>query len=419
MYAEALMSKTIMILGAGEGQLNFVRICKERGYRVICVSIAGDYPCFKICDTSYHVDTRDKERILEIAQNEQIHAITTDQTDVSVLSVAYVAEHMGLKDIGCDCARRFTNKYSMRCQAKKAGLPVPDFAKAATLVEALEAAHSIGYPVIIKPVDSSGSRGVVKISSDEELRANFAYSLGKSQAQDVIVEKFIRGKEYLADGFAMDHQYVTLDVGDKEYFAVENLFVSKMCMFSSVKNLEDPTSHLVKETNDAIIRAFDLPFGITHAEYLYCEEDHKVYLVECAARGGGVYLSSDLTPLASGFDTNTALIDYLMEDRKIFVDEDRLDNKVSAWLCFAFPEGILTSFDGIDAVMKIPGVHKFCCDGFHVGMKTKALRDDSGKYGPILLSGSNRADCYKIIERVKETFSATIQTEQGLAGLVW
>ncbi len=408
-----------MILGAGEGQLNFVRICKERGYRVICVSIAGDYPCFRLCDASYYIDTRDKEAILQAAKKECIDAITTDQTDVSVLSVAYVAEQLGLKGIGVDCAKRFTNKYEMRCQAKKAGLPVPDFAKAASLDEALEAARSIGYPVIIKPVDSSGSRGVIKVSSDEQLTQNFAYSLGKSQVHDVIVEKFIQGKEYLADGFAMDHQYLTLDVGDKEYFAVENLFVSKMCMFSSVRNLEDPVATLVKETNDALIKAFALPFGITHAEYLYCHEDHKVYLVECAARGGGVYLSSDLTPLASGFDTNSALIDYLVEDRKTFVDEAKLDNKVSAWLCFAFPDGVLTALEGVEDVLAIEGVHKFCRDGFHVGMTTKALRDDSGKYGPILLAGKNRKACYEIIEKVKKTFSAIIQTEHGPAGLVW
>ncbi|MBQ7617366.1 MAG: ATP-grasp domain-containing protein [Desulfovibrio sp.] len=413
------MAKTIMILGAAEGQLNLVKICKKRGYRVICVSIAGNYPCFALADQSYYVDTRAKEEILKLAQSQKIDAITTDQTDVSVPSVAYVAEKLGLKGIGVDKALIFTNKYAMRQKAKAKGLAVPDFGKAQTLKEAQDLAARIGYPLIIKPVDSSGSRGVFKINNAEELAFNFATAQAKSLQGMVIIEEFIRGKEYLADGFAMAHKYQTLDVGDKEYFALQNRFVSKMCMFSSVNNLEDEQAKLVRKTNDALLQAFDLPFGITHAEYILRDEDKQVYLVECAARGGGVYLSSDLTPLACGFDTNTALLDYLLEDKVTMPREEELDHKVAAWLAFAFPTGVLTSFGGIEEVTKLQGVHRFISTNFKLGLKTEAPKDDSGKYGPILLFGPNRAFCYELISKIKQTFWATIQTAEGPKGLIW
>ena len=83
--------KKIMILGAGAGQLPFINICKQKGAFVVAISPKGDYPGIKAADSFYDCDTRDKERILEIARKEHIDAITTDQTDVSVPAAAYVA----------------------------------------------------------------------------------------------------------------------------------------------------------------------------------------------------------------------------------------------------------------------------------------------------------------------------------------
>lgn len=411
--------KTIMILGAAEGQLPFLNICKNKGYRTIVVSVPGDYPGFKLADKAYYCDTRDKEQILQIARDEHIDAITTDQTDVSVMSVAYVAEKLGLRGIGCDNALKFTNKYEMRKAAREAGICVPDFKKITSIEDAEAAVSEMGYPVIIKPVDSSGSRGVFKINNIEELRENYPISASKSLIGDVIMEQFIVGKEYLADGFAMDNEYHTLDVGEKEFFDVPNIFVSRMCMFSSANKLTTRQENMVKETNDKLIRAFGLPFGITHAEYIYSPEKDAVYLVECAARGGGVFLSSDLTPMASGFNTNEALIDYIVEGNVKKVCPDELEKKVSAWVCFSFPEGKIKTISKVDETKAIPGVEKVIMSSVYEGMETHPLRDDSGKYGPILVVEESKEACYSVIEKVRDTLCIDVETSEGLKGLIW
>lgn len=411
--------KKVMLLGAGSGQLPFLNICKSKGYFVIVVSVAGNYPCFERADKSYFVDTRNKEEILKIALAEKIDAIMTDQTDVSVPTVAYVAEKMNLRGIGYETSLKFTNKYLMRQAARNAGVAVPDFDKASTLTDAKKIAAKIGYPVIIKPVDSSGSRGVIRLDSEEDLIINFDTAKNFSLASEVIIEKFIRGKEYLVDGYAMNYGYWNLDLGIKEQFDLKENYVSKMCMFSSLKLINNNVGKLVLETNKKLVKEMHLKFGITHAEYLYNYEDNRIYLVEIAARGGGVYLSSDLTPLASGFNTNVAIIDYLVEGKETFINIKKLDKKVAAWICFAFPEGEIIEINGLDALKKINGVHKIIMDDVYIGKKTKTLTSDSEKYGPILIYADSENECYEVIKRVKDTLKIKIQTVNGIENQIW
>ena len=227
------MKKKAMILGAGIGQIPFINLLKERGCYVIAVSVKGNYPGFEIADKCYYVDTRDKEAILEIAREEGIDIITTDQTDVSVPAVAYVAEKMGLKGIGCVTAEKFTDKYVMRCYAENAGIPVPKFIQVNCVDNIIDKVSRMDYPLISKPVNSSGSRGVHRIDNPNELVEKVKMSLDSSVDNKVIIEEFIEGKEYLADGIALDGDYITLDFGIKEYFDLPDTYISKMCMFSS------------------------------------------------------------------------------------------------------------------------------------------------------------------------------------------
>lgn len=411
--------KKLMILGAAAGQLPFINIAKERGYQTIVVSPEGDYPGFRIADKAYFFDTRDKEHILEAARAEHIDAITTDQTDVSVPTVAYVAKHMNLPGIGEELALQFTDKYEMRKKARELGIPVPDFRKAANLDAALRAGEELGYPLIIKPLDSSGSRGVFKVANAAEMRRLFPQSLAFSGHGAVIVEQFINGREFLADGFAMGGKYRTLDVGIKEYFDVPGRFISKMCMFFSTAGHLAEELRKVEETNTRLIRGMGLPFGITHAEYILSADDGRVYLVECAARGGGVYLSSHLTPYACGFDTNTALIDFLMEGRERFPDASELMGNISAWRCFALPEGTISHCSGQDELLKIPCVRDVFLDDLRPGTHVHQLENDSQKLGPILYCGQTEPELRKAMAQSATTLRIEVTTKSGPATIIW
>ncbi len=394
--------KKVMILGAASGQIPFIDICKKRGAFVIVVSPKGDYPGFKYADQILYADTRDKEKILELAKKEKIDGILTDQTDVSVPTVAYVAEKMNLRGIGYEMSMKFTDKFIMRSEAKKVGINVPKFAKASCMEEVLNAISEMEYPVIIKPTNSSGSRGVNKVENEETLTRLAEDSFSYSPTHTVIVEEFIVGREYLVDGLAIDNKYINLDLGIKEYFDIENKYISKMCMFSSADMIETDCEKAVLEANKQLVEGFRLPFGITHAEYILSEKNKKVYLVEIAARGGGVFLSSELTPKASGINTNEILIDYVLFNKKVDVTSLKLDRKVAAWRCFELVPGIVSKIENVENVQKINGVFKVCLDNVKLGTKIEELVDDTGKKGPILVYGKNREACYSAIDEVKK-----------------
>ena len=411
--------KKVMILGANNGQIPFINICKSMGAEVMAVSVKGNYPGFVIADKCYYCDIRDKDKVLKIARDEKVDAVLTDQTDVSVPTAAFVSECLGLPGIGYDTAMKFSDKYIMRCEAQKAGVAVPKFGQAGNYEEAERLVLDMRFPVMVKPTNSSGSRGVRKIYSLEELKDAVGTGIEHSGNSKVIIEEFIQGKEYIVDGLAINYQYINTDLGIKEYFDKPNMYISKMCMFSSAAMIENENEREVLKANEQLVKSLGLKFGITHGEYIYCEEDKKVYLVELAARGGGVYLSSHLTPISSGIRTNEILIDYVLNDTSYDLYKMEMDRKVAAWRCFELMPGIITNITGTSEVLKVPGVFKACLDGLYEGREVYELTDDTRKHGPILVSGSSRADCYKSLESIEKALKIETTGIQGVQGIRW
>ena len=162
-----------------------------------------------------------------------------------------------------------------------------------------------------------------------------------------------------------------------------------------------------------------LPFGITHAEYIYSYDDNEVYLVEIAARGGGVFLSSDLTPKASGINTNEYLIDYVVDGKSIDVSKLEFKKGVAAWRCFTFVPGRINSIDGQKETSEIPGVFKVCLEDLYIGKRIVEIKDDKGKYGPILIEGDSKEDCKKTMSEVERTLKITTEQNGIVSEMVW
>lgn len=412
--------KKILLLGAGIGQMPFLKICRAKSYEVLVVSPQGDYPCLKLSDKNFFVDVRDKEAVLKIAAAEKIDAVLTDQADVSVPTVAYVAEKLNLRGIGYETALKFTDKYLMRKAAKVAGVAVPEFNQAFNLAEAVDIAEGMGFPLIIKPADSSGSRGVRRINSAEDLKREFNATQAYSMSGKVILERFIEGNVYCADGYAVNNEHRNLILGITWQFDLPGRFIPAMRMFSSVKRVTDRAGQMLLAENEKLVTSMKLPFGITHAEYIYNTAEDKVYLTEIAARGGGNYISSDLTTLATGFDTNEALIDYVVEGIVRKVEPDKLDDKVSAYVDFGFPaDGVVKSIAGLDDLKKIPGVYKVHMENCYVGKKVARLTDGTKRYGMILIAADDEDECRKVIAEVKRTLVVEIETADGTRTQIW
>lgn len=213
-----------MILGAGSGQVTIIEKAKSRGLHTVVVSPDGDYPGLKIADSVYYIDVREQEEILEIAKREQIDGVITDQTDMAMRTVAYVAEKMGLPGIGYECAKLFTDKYAMRKKSEELGLPTIKSCIAHNIEQAKHFYEELGKSAIMKPVDSQGSRGIFKINRLIDIDESFEKSQSFSKSGSVIIEQYVNGDEYEVNSIVINGVEHTLCCGDLTMFEEPGVF---------------------------------------------------------------------------------------------------------------------------------------------------------------------------------------------------
>ena len=207
--------KKIMILGAGIYQVPLIKTARRLGLYTIAVSIPGDYPGFAYADKVYYINTTDKEAVLKAALDEQIDGICTTGTDVAVSSIGYVCEHMKLAGISEAAALLATNKADMKAAFKAAGVSTARFFKASGCEEVCRAASEIGFPVVVKCVDSSGSRGITIAWEKKQLKQALKNALAHSRQNYVLVEEMLTGTEIGVDGMVQNGRLVFLAPHEK------------------------------------------------------------------------------------------------------------------------------------------------------------------------------------------------------------
>lgn len=191
----------ILILGAGIYQVPLIKKAKEMGHFVITASIRGNYPGFVFADRYVYLDTTDREAILSFADSEQIDAIVTTGTDVAVQTIGYVCDRLHLNGISRECAEIVTDKAKMKEALWHGGVRTAPFCKVYDLAGAFRACEEIGFPVILKCVDRSGSRGICRADTLSGVLAAYDYARHSTKVPYILVEKYLVGEEIGLDGF--------------------------------------------------------------------------------------------------------------------------------------------------------------------------------------------------------------------------
>ncbi|MFO7900223.1 MAG: ATP-grasp domain-containing protein, partial [Planctomycetota bacterium] len=351
-------AKTVFILGAGTCQVPVIERARADGHRVLVASLPGPYPGLALADETLEVDVRDREAILEFARARQVDAVLTNQTDLPVPTAAYVAEQLGLPGIGLDAARRFTDKYVMRAAAARCGASPIAFHKTASADEAARLAADMSFPLVVKPVDNQGSRGVAKVGSLDDLPERFAAARDYAASGEVVIEEYFEGREVAVDGLLLNGRFQSFSLGDVSFFDIPGKFIPKSIRYPS--RLPAELQDAVRRANAAIVKKLGLPFGLTHAEYRVREDTGELCLLEIAARGGGMFISSDIVPLCCGIEPEDILLRlHLGESVEM---PDASFDRAAGFYCFAPPPGRLVAVSGLDEAGELPGVHRVVWD---------------------------------------------------------
>ncbi len=408
-----MKQKRVMILGANNFMLPLIQKAKEEGYYTIVASPVHEEPGFAYADACVYVDLRDKEAVLQEARRLHIDGITTDQAETPVRTVAYVAEQLGLPGIGTDMAELFTNKYLMRETCRKIGIDTIRYKLVERVEDAIAFYETLQCDAIMKPIDSAGSRGVVRISQVQTIRDEFEYTKEASKSGKVIVEEYIDGKELLIDGVVVNNTYQTLVCGEYQKCQVPGIFSEYIGKYPAEVTPQqwNMANALVKQ----VVEGFGLPWGRTHTEVKVNERG--VWLIETAARGGGRYISSGIVPMMTDFNSASFLLAACTG--QIHEVPQIMHKDVSCgYVSMFMPVGEVISVEGIQDVIDLPYTYSHNFEDIHVGMHTNVFMDKiEGRF--IHLLAKDDAEFYERVETIKQMIHLKVRTERGIEGPIW
>lgn len=399
--------KNVLVLAGTKWQIPLIKRLRKDNMNVFNINLYEDSPAFAYANHSDVIDILDKEKVVAYARENQIQAIMSDQCDIAVPTIAYVAEQNNLCGIGIENAILFTNKGKMREFCMNHNIPTPEFRVCSTLAEAEEFFLSLGKRMIIKPLNSNSSHGVFTITNENELVSHFEesrqFSIG---TETVICERYIEGPEFTVDGVVLENGHISLAVSEKKHYK-HNKNVAYELFFSYEGDGYDYNK--LRRINDQLVDSTSLPFGLTHAEYKY--EDGVFYLIEIGARGGGNLISSSIVPIISGFDNYDYLIrKSIGETYSTSLTYNSLPKDSYAVLeFFDFElEGIVSDIKGTDILETDKRILEYHFN-FSKGDVIKMATDDAHRSGYFIACDKSSTSLKQLIMEVKEQVTICVE----------
>lgn len=297
--------KRILMLGGSMQQIPAIRQAKAMGHYVITCDYTPENPGHKYADEFYNVSTTDLEGVFLLAKRLKIDGIVAYASDPAAPTAAYVSEKLGLPGNPFESVKLLTEKDLFREFLKEHGFNTPEACGYSTYEDAIADIDRFQFPVMVKPVDSSGSKGVVKVYEKSGIEEAVKEALSYSRGRRFIVEEFIEKKGYQisGDGFSIDGKLVFTSYGNelysgkgtREYVALGEFWPSL---------LTEEQKQKVDDELQRLITALDMKTCAYNIEVILDKNDIP-YVLELGPRNGGSYIPQ-LIQYATGVD----LIDY-------------------------------------------------------------------------------------------------------------
>lgn len=295
-----MRQEKILFLGAAPTQIPPIQYAKNKGYYVITCDYLPENPGHKLADEWHNISTTDENAVLQLAQELNIDGIVAYASDPAAPTAAYVSEKIGLNGNPYSAVMTLARKDLFRQFLATNGFNVPKSKSFSSLNEAKAWLETIGLPAFIKPVDSSGSKGVTKINHTNELSQAFKHALEFSRCKSVVVEQAIERVGYQVDSdiFMVDGKVAFWVWGDQHQDKCCHPYVPVGISFPSIlqKNIqEDAISEIEK-----ILQTLSYKNGAFNVEFVV-DKKGKVWVIEIGPRNGG-NLIPEVIKYATGVD---------------------------------------------------------------------------------------------------------------------
>lgn len=376
-----------VVLGGTVPHKNLLAKLKERGYYTVLIDYFDNPPAAESADVHCVESAMDLDVVTNVAKENNAEVILSSCLDQQMNIAMRAAETLGLAHpFGAELTERVTNKRLMKRIMMEGGIPTSRYYIVDEFFDLSKL--ELTYPVIVKPVDSCGSAGVVKLESSEKLKETVKTSMEWSRDHRAVVEEFVEGTELSV------HCYVE---AGKAKVLFTNCKIAKMegKAYQQMLNLYMPQldSGLQKELErvaDLIVEKFELP-SYTPMFMQVIVKEGKVSVIEFSPRIAGG-LASYISENYAGFD----LLNYSI-DSYLGMHEDRGNAALKNWLCnlpIYCTEGVFAKVSGTEQLIKEGIVKKLellKVPGDHVDME-KPSSSNVCKY---LIEGDSAADCFR------------------------
>ena len=294
--------RRLAVIGASYLQVPLILRAKELGYETHVFAWKANDAGESIADVFYPISIIEKDEILNVCKGLELDGICTIASDLAAITVNYVADKLGLPGNSMEATARSTNKHLMREAFEKNGDPSPLSILVHSVAD-LEG-KKFDYPVIVKPLDRSGSRGIAKVMCKDDLEAAILAAREQGFVDNALVEEFATGQEYSVE-------YISFH-GVHHFLAMTKKYTTGAPHFIETGHLEPAPidSDILMKVKKVVPHALD-SLGITdsasHTEIKISPEG-DLKIIEIGGRMGGDFIGSDLVRLSSGVDFVRAVI---------------------------------------------------------------------------------------------------------------
>lgn len=386
------MLKKILFIPAGIAQFEIINKAKALGYYTIAMDGDNKAPGLKIAHEIYIEDILDIEKIKYIFKKSKADAIVSVSCDAAMYSISKACIDLDIPGVEEKNVITSQNKFLQRVYLKNSGLQVPHFAKITTIQEAIIFWNKFNLKkMIVKPNDSSGSRGVSLIFDKKNIDKAFTYASENSKNKKVIVEEFLEGTEFSVEAWETNKKIKIIAISEKERTNPPYLLDKKVHFPPLI-----PKKYIerIKKVAIAAIKACEFKECPIHLECIFTNSGPVV--VELSARGAGFKVFSEILPKISGICTAKASIqNALGENPELTIEE----NGTCCSIGFIDPRpGKLISINGLEEAKKIIGIEEVVIYK-KKGTVLKSLQAGCDRVGHIIAIGDNPIKCRETLDK--------------------
>lgn len=396
--------KRILLVGAGAEQLLAIQQAKDLGMYVVACDGNPSAPGLQLADEGLVVDIRSQDELCRVATTFNVNGIFCHAVEIPQV-IARVAEKLNLPGLSPAVAERATNKYQRIRRLTECGIPCARFEVAGSAAELPAKAEKIGFPLVLKPVDNAGSRGVRIVGHADDLIQAYETALTFSNSTEVLLEEVLCGPEISTESVVYNGVIHTFALADRNYAKSSffyPFFIEDGINFPSVlpAHLQSAIYSLVEKT----IHCLGIDFGAAKGDIIIDKGEPKI--IEMAARTSGGWFGAGSIPIATGSNMLKPLLQMAVGE-KPDLDALRPSRNLGCAQRYIIPgeEGIVTKITGVEEAVRMPGVAMFSMFLPQIGSEISKAQNHAERFGHIICTAPSRelavAECEAAIAKIK------------------